>query len=58
MRDRKSGWIVNIGSICGAWRLDWGAIYATAKAAVHEYTRCLALHLAPLQRHRERRRAR
>jgi 3-oxoacyl-[acyl-carrier protein] reductase len=36
---------VNIGSTGGlAGRTD-GAIYATAKAAVHEYTRCLAHQL-------------
>jgi len=45
MMARKSGWIVNIGSIAGLKGNDYGAIYATAKAAVHEYTRCLAEQL-------------
>jgi 3-oxoacyl-[acyl-carrier protein] reductase len=47
MRARKSGWIVNIGSISGTVGQDAEAIYATSKAAVHAYTRGLALHLRP-----------
>ena len=43
MIPRKSGSIVNIGSVDGLWGQEKSAIYATAKAAVHEYTRCLAL---------------
>lgn len=42
MMARREGWIVNIGSIAGMAGLGQSAIYATAKAAVHEYTRCLA----------------
>lgn len=42
---RKSGRIVTIGSIAGLAGFELGAIYATAKAAVHEYTRCLATQL-------------
>jgi 3-oxoacyl-[acyl-carrier protein] reductase len=45
MINRKSGRVINIGSIAGLVGLEQGAIYATAKAAVHEYTRCLALLL-------------
>jgi 3-oxoacyl-[acyl-carrier protein] reductase len=45
MRDRRRGWIVNIGSISGLHGLEGASIYATAKAAVHEYTRCLAAYL-------------
>jgi len=44
---RKEGWIVNIGSISGLVGLPEASIYATAKAAVHEYTRCLAVMLRP-----------
>jgi 3-oxoacyl-[acyl-carrier protein] reductase len=47
MRERRRGWIVNIGSISGMVGLDGASIYATAKAAVHEYTRCLAVYLRP-----------
>ena len=47
MIERKAGWIVNIGSIGGLAGHANGAIYATAKAAVHEYTRCLAAQLRP-----------
>jgi 3-oxoacyl-[acyl-carrier protein] reductase len=47
MMDRKSGWIVNIGSVGGLAGHEQGAIYATAKAAVHEYSRCLAAQLRP-----------
>jgi len=47
MMERKSGWIVNIGSIAGLQGIVNSAIYATAKAAVHEYTRCLAAMMRP-----------
>ncbi|TFG65521.1 MAG: SDR family NAD(P)-dependent oxidoreductase, partial [Anaerolineales bacterium] len=47
MMSRKAGRIINIGSIAGlAGRMN-GAIYATAKAGVHEYSRCLADMLRP-----------
>ena len=45
MMERKSGWIVNIGSIAGLAGRQDEAIYCTAKAAVHEYSRCLAAAL-------------
>jgi 3-oxoacyl-[acyl-carrier protein] reductase len=44
---RKSGRIITIGSIAGTFGRDEGAIYCVAKAAVHEYTRCLAVQLRP-----------
>jgi 3-oxoacyl-[acyl-carrier protein] reductase len=44
---RKRGWVVNIGSISGLTGGIDSAIYATTKAAVHEYTRCLAALLRP-----------
>ena len=44
---RKEGWIVNIGSISGLSGHSAEAIYSTAKAAVHEYSRCLAAQLRP-----------
>ena len=47
MMARKSGWIVNIGSAGGLAGRAQGAIYCTAKAAVHEYSRCLAAQLRP-----------
>ena len=47
MIERRGGRIVNIGSIAGQIGLGQSAIYATAKAAVHEYTRCLAVMLRP-----------
>lgn len=45
MMARKNGRIITIGSIAGTYGRDDGAIYAVAKAAVHEYTRCLAVQL-------------
>jgi 3-oxoacyl-[acyl-carrier protein] reductase len=42
-----SGNIINIGSVAGLAGRAESAIYATAKAAVHEYTRCLAAQLRP-----------
>ncbi len=51
MMARQEGWIVNIGSIAGLAGGIGGAIYATAKAGVHEYTRCLAALLRPYNVH-------
>ncbi|MCC6178621.1 MAG: SDR family oxidoreductase [Chloroflexi bacterium] len=47
MIERRRGWIVNIGSVAGLAGRSEGAIYATSKAAVHEYSRCLADQLRP-----------
>jgi 3-oxoacyl-[acyl-carrier protein] reductase len=47
MMARKSGRIITIGSIAGSVGRPTGSIYAVAKAAVHEYTRCLAEQLKP-----------
>jgi 3-oxoacyl-[acyl-carrier protein] reductase len=47
MMERRAGRIVNFGSISGLQGFKESAIYATAKAAVHEYTRCLAVMLRP-----------
>jgi 3-oxoacyl-[acyl-carrier protein] reductase len=47
MMERRSGCIVNIGSIAGLGGNETEAIYSTAKAAVHEYSRCLAALLRP-----------
>jgi NAD(P)-dependent dehydrogenase (short-subunit alcohol dehydrogenase family) len=47
MIERRNGSVINIGSIAGAAGTPRSAIYATAKAAVHEYTRCLALQTRP-----------
>ncbi len=44
---RRAGRIVNIGSVAGQVGVEQGAIYATAKAGVHEYTRCLGVMLRP-----------
>jgi len=42
MSFRRQGWVVTMGSIAGLAGSAGGVIYASAKAAVHEYTRCLA----------------
>jgi 3-oxoacyl-[acyl-carrier protein] reductase len=47
MIERRAGRVINIGSIAGLWGVKESAIYATAKAAVHEYSRCLAMMLRP-----------
>ena len=47
MMQRNSGWIVTIGSIAGLGGHRSEVIYGTAKAAVHEYTRCLAAQMRP-----------
>lgn len=47
MMERRSGRIVTISSIAAFRGFENGAIYATSKAAVVEYTRCLAVQLRP-----------
>ena len=47
MMARKSGRIINIGSIAGSIGREHAVIYATAKAAVNAYSRCLAVQLRP-----------
>ena len=47
MMERRSGRIVTLGSIAAFKGRTNGAIYATAKAAVTHYTRCLADQLRP-----------
>lgn len=47
MMERKSGWIVTIGSIAGLTGHRSEVAYGTAKAAVHEYTKCLAAQMRP-----------
>jgi 3-oxoacyl-[acyl-carrier protein] reductase len=47
MMERKSGWIVNVGSIAGLFGSPTQVMYSTAKAAMHAYTRGLAAQLRP-----------
>lgn len=47
MMERRSGRVINIGSIASLLGIPQSVMYATAKAAVHEYTRCLAAQLRP-----------
>ncbi|MFT5323474.1 MAG: 3-oxoacyl-[acyl-carrier protein] reductase [Planctomycetaceae bacterium] len=47
MMERKTGRIINISSIAAFRGSANSAIYSTSKAAVVEYTRCLALQLRP-----------
>ena len=47
MMERKTGRIINISSIAAFRGNVNSAIYSTAKAAVVEYTRCLALQMRP-----------
>jgi len=47
MMERRRGRIINIGSVAGLQGIHQSAIYGTAKAAVHEYSRCLARMLQP-----------
>jgi 3-oxoacyl-[acyl-carrier protein] reductase len=47
MRERRAGKIVNIGSSAGHVPVQGGIIYASAKAAVAHYTRCLAEQMRP-----------
>ncbi|HEY3078386.1 MAG TPA: SDR family oxidoreductase [Chloroflexota bacterium] len=47
MIERRSGRIVNISSVDGLFGTPERAMYATAKAAVVQYSRCLAAQLRP-----------
>ncbi|HZC25805.1 MAG TPA: SDR family oxidoreductase, partial [Actinopolymorphaceae bacterium] len=47
MRARRTGKIVNVGSVAGHAPARNGLIYAAAKAANSHYTRCLAEQLRP-----------
>lgn len=47
MRERRTGKIVNVGSVAGHVAARQGLIYAAAKAAVSHYTRGLAEQLRP-----------
>ncbi|MDR0959993.1 MAG: SDR family oxidoreductase [Propionibacteriaceae bacterium] len=47
MMERRDGSVVTIGSIAAMTGSAGGAIYASAKAALHEYTRCLAAQARP-----------
>ncbi len=47
MAERREGRIVTVSSIAAYGGRAGGAIYATAKAAVVQYTRCLAAQLRP-----------
>ncbi len=47
MRERRTGKIVNVGSVAGHVPARQGIIYAAAKAANSHYTRCLAEELRP-----------
>lgn len=47
MMERRNGRIITISSIAAFKGNENSAIYSTAKAAVVEYTRCLALQLRP-----------
>ncbi len=47
MIERRSGRILNIGSVCSVEGMSDGAIYAAAKAGQTHYTRCLAEQLRP-----------
>jgi 3-oxoacyl-[acyl-carrier protein] reductase len=47
MVERKRGRLITIGSVAGLFGRPTGSTYCVAKAAVHEYTRCLAARLRP-----------
>ncbi len=47
MRERRSGAVVNIGSTAAHVGLSDGVVYAVVKAAIVQWTRCLAQELRP-----------
>ncbi|KAI9068709.1 NAD-P-binding protein [Trametes sanguinea] len=48
MAARKSGTIVNVGSIAGEIPVPWGGIYGATKAALHSLTETLYMECKPL----------
>lgn len=49
MRERRSGKIVNVGSVAGHMPVTKGIVYAAAKAGIAHYTHCLAEELRPYE---------
>jgi 3-oxoacyl-[acyl-carrier protein] reductase len=47
MMARRRGKIINVSSMAGVLPVTEGAVYASAKAAIAMYTKCLALQLRP-----------
>jgi len=47
MRERKSGKIINIGSVAGSMHVPFQAFYSASKAAVEALSNCLRGELAP-----------
>jgi 3-oxoacyl-[acyl-carrier protein] reductase len=47
MMERRDGRIVNVASVAGLVATTVEPVYATAKAAIVHYTRCLAAQLRP-----------
>jgi len=51
MAARKSGTIVNIGSVAGEAPLPWGGVYAATKASVRSISESLYMECAPFNIH-------
>ncbi len=49
MQARRRGRVITIGSVAGTVGRAEGGLYAVAKAAQHEYTRCLAVQMRPVR---------
>lgn len=47
LKEKRSGSIVNIGSICGIVTVPWATVYCSTKFAVHGLTQGLRLDLKP-----------
>lgn len=51
MADRRSGLVVNMGSVVGVTPTPWAGIYCASKAAVHQISNVLRMELAPFGIH-------
>ncbi|EJD50430.1 oxidoreductase [Auricularia subglabra TFB-10046 SS5] len=47
MAERKSGLIINLGSVAGNTATPWYGAYSSSKAAMHSYTETLDMELRP-----------
>lgn len=51
MCGRRSGLIINVGSVAGLVATPWSGVYSSSKAALHSWTDALRMELQPFNVH-------